>query len=158
LPRRRPAQYSTGGERGLAGLRRERRVPSRAAGRDARDGGDVSANSRVFWSVCRATATFLVAEPVFFSRPRRLSGLATQERNVATDASGGEPVRRYICDHPGCGRSFTRRFNLGTHKQTHLGVRKFRCPVCPKGFTRKHDLSRHLEAIHRTVGESDAAS
>ncbi|KAG5458591.1 MAG: hypothetical protein BJ554DRAFT_1157, partial [Olpidium bornovanus] len=54
----------------------------------------------------------------------------------------------FVCDHPGCGRAFARRFNLGTHQETHLpgSNRRYRCDKCAKAFSRKHDLGRHVDS------------
>ncbi|KAG0143764.1 hypothetical protein CROQUDRAFT_32511, partial [Cronartium quercuum f. sp. fusiforme G11] len=56
--------------------------------------------------------------------------------------------KRFGC--PICDKRFARAFNLQTHIGTHQGIRPFDCPVneCFKSFSRRHDLSRHLNAIH----------
>ncbi|GAA5902271.1 hypothetical protein JCM8208_007246 [Rhodotorula glutinis] len=59
-----------------------------------------------------------------------------------------EQVRRFTCPHPGCGRAFARNFNMASHYKSHLGVREFQCPVCPKMFSRRHDRARHCAAVH----------
>ncbi|KAJ1919544.1 hypothetical protein H4219_001899 [Mycoemilia scoparia] len=46
-----------------------------------------------------------------------------------------------------CNRSFSRPYNLKTHRLTHFPdspqARPFKCDICDKSFTRKHDMSRH---------------
>ncbi|TNY21322.1 hypothetical protein DMC30DRAFT_395271 [Rhodotorula diobovata] len=59
-----------------------------------------------------------------------------------------EQVRRFTCPHPGCGRAFARNFNMASHYKSHLGVREFQCPMCPKMFSRRHDRARHCAAVH----------
>lgn len=59
-----------------------------------------------------------------------------------------EQVRRFTCPHPGCGRAFARNFNMASHYKSHLGVREYQCPVCPKMFSRRHDRARHCAAVH----------
>ncbi|WAR59699.1 hypothetical protein PtB15_11B339 [Puccinia triticina] len=58
-------------------------------------------------------------------------------------------LKRYSC--PECGQRFARAFNLQTHIATHAGMRPFSCPAdgCSKAFSRRHDLGRHVGAVHR---------
>ncbi|KAA1068642.1 hypothetical protein PGT21_018185 [Puccinia graminis f. sp. tritici] len=68
------------------------------------------------------------------------------------DASGDVPIvklKRFPC--PECGQRFARAFNLQTHIATHAGMRPFSCPAdgCSKAFSRRHDLGRHVGAVHR---------
>ncbi|KPV72568.1 uncharacterized protein RHOBADRAFT_65567 [Rhodotorula graminis WP1] len=37
---------------------------------------------------------------------------------------------------------------MASHYKSHLGVREFQCPVCPKMFSRRHDRARHCAAVH----------
>jgi hypothetical protein len=46
-----------------------------------------------------------------------------------------------------CPKRFTRAHNLRSHLRTHSDERPFVCTVCGKGFARQHDRKRH-EAIH----------
>ena len=67
-------------------------------------------------------------------------------------------TKRFLCPHPGCGRAFARNFNLGSHVKSHLGIRDFNCPECPKKFSRRHDRARHCAAVHdlhKIVEEQD---
>ncbi|EGG11229.1 uncharacterized protein MELLADRAFT_74108 [Melampsora larici-populina 98AG31] len=43
---------------------------------------------------------------------------------------------------------FARAFNMETHRKTHIGYRPHQCPQCHKNFSRRHDLHRHLVAVH----------
>ncbi|KAJ3004459.1 UNVERIFIED_CONTAM: hypothetical protein HDU68_005100 [Siphonaria sp. JEL0065] len=70
-----------------------------------------------------------------------------------------EKVRRrtsklYTCSFDGCGKQFTRAFNLKTHEQTHdeHRPRDFVCeePGCGKTFVRIHDLTRHAVAHNQS--------
>ncbi|KAJ3101608.1 hypothetical protein HDU96_009920 [Phlyctochytrium bullatum] len=53
----------------------------------------------------------------------------------------------FFCPVEGCGKPFTRRFNLKTHLNVHNPTRPrpFPCPEpsCTKSFVRIHDLERH---------------
>lgn len=59
--------------------------------------------------------------------------------------------RRFNCPHPGCGRGFARNFNMQSHYKSHLGVREYDCPWCPKKFSRRHDRARHCTGVHDAV-------
>ncbi|KAF9168752.1 hypothetical protein DFQ26_000019 [Actinomortierella ambigua] len=65
--------------------------------------------------------------------------------------------RRFECSFPGCDRRFARLYNLNTHEKTHdpSKARPFSCPACPKSFSRKHDLQRHVTGVH--LGERNFA-
>jgi uncharacterized C2H2 Zn-finger protein len=57
----------------------------------------------------------------------------------------------YAC--PKCNRPFSRKFNMESHLTTHdpHRVKPFLCeyPGCGHRFTRKHDLKRHVNGIHK---------
>lgn len=71
-----------------------------------------------------------------------------------------EQPKRFVCPHPGCGRPFSRNFNMMSHYKSHLGIREFDCPACPKKFSRRHDRARHCAAVHdlHVDREGDALS
>ncbi|KAJ7449558.1 hypothetical protein FB451DRAFT_748154 [Mycena latifolia] len=50
----------------------------------------------------------------------------------------------YLCDYPGCGKSFAITGALTIHKRTHNGHRPFKCPHCDKAFSESSNLSKHL--------------
>ncbi|KDQ08729.1 hypothetical protein BOTBODRAFT_93542, partial [Botryobasidium botryosum FD-172 SS1] len=58
----------------------------------------------------------------------------------------------HICPVPGCGSTFTRKFNLNGHMRSHNDDRPYRCQWegCGKGFARQHDCKRH-EALHLNI-------
>ncbi|KAI7886448.1 hypothetical protein K492DRAFT_177238 [Lichtheimia hyalospora FSU 10163] len=49
-----------------------------------------------------------------------------------------------------CGAQFSRAYNKRTHELTHFKdrVKRFPCNACSKSFDRKHDLQRHVSALH----------
>jgi uncharacterized C2H2 Zn-finger protein len=70
--------------------------------------------------------------------------MKTEDYDEDDDISLREGV--LYCSHPGCGRTFTRMFNLKSHLKVHDPNRKkdFKCPQCGSGFARSQDLSRHI--------------
>ncbi|PCH43793.1 hypothetical protein WOLCODRAFT_75845, partial [Wolfiporia cocos MD-104 SS10] len=60
------------------------------------------------------------------------------------------------CPVPGCGSTFTRRFNLRGHLRSHTAERPFVCewPGCNKGFARQHDCKRH-QALHTAKSQAN---
>lgn len=66
-----------------------------------------------------------------------------------------DQVKKFICPHPGCGRGFARNFNMQSHHKSHLGIREFECPYCPKKFSRRHDRARHCSAVHASRVDRD---
>nr|CAG8468847.1 6478_t:CDS:2 [Entrophospora candida]CAG8469438.1 10992_t:CDS:2 [Entrophospora candida] len=59
--------------------------------------------------------------------------------------------KKHLC--PECGRGFNRKFNMQTHRSTHdpNRIKPFACEYsnCGSRFTRKHDLKRHINGIHK---------
>ncbi|KDQ21281.1 hypothetical protein BOTBODRAFT_99602 [Botryobasidium botryosum FD-172 SS1] len=90
------------------------------------------------------------------SSPFRLPPiLQVEKQHVTTTATQAASASRrrndalFKCPVPGCGSTFTRRFNLRGHLRSHTEERPFVCewPGCGKGFARQHDCKRH-QALH----------
>ncbi|KAJ3280952.1 hypothetical protein HK104_000302 [Borealophlyctis nickersoniae] len=62
------------------------------------------------------------------------------------------PSKLYTCPFEGCGKQFTRNFNLQSHTKTHDPDRErpYVCDRCGKAFWRKVDLDRH-DTVHTKV-------
>jgi hypothetical protein len=50
----------------------------------------------------------------------------------------------YPCLVAGCGKIFSRLYNLRAHQRGHSTHRPFCCAICPASFARNHDLKRHV--------------
>ncbi|KAG8864608.1 hypothetical protein FRB96_005112 [Tulasnella sp. 330] len=86
----------------------------------------------------------------------RLPPILQVEKTVvtttATQAASAQRRRNdaiFKCPVPGCGSTFTRRFNLRGHLRSHTEEKPYICawPDCAKGFARQHDCKRH-QALH----------
>ncbi|KAF9653809.1 hypothetical protein BDM02DRAFT_3152788 [Thelephora ganbajun] len=83
--------------------------------------------------------------------PRLPPILQVEKQQVTTSATQAASASRrrneahFMCPVPGCGSTFTRRFNLRGHLRSHTEERPFVCewPGCGKGFARQHDCKRH---------------
>lgn len=56
-------------------------------------------------------------------------------------SSKSEP---YICDYPGCNKSFALTASLTIHRRTHDGVKPFICPHCDRAFVEASNLTKHI--------------
>ncbi|KAI1294269.1 hypothetical protein EDD11_008195 [Mortierella claussenii] len=90
------------------------------------------------------------------NKKRRRRRITSEEAaRVIPDECKDDPYAkaRYKCDQ--CDKTFSRPYNLRSHRSTHLGVKPFTCPhkdktgsVCNWTFARRHDLERHVRSRH----------
>ncbi|KAJ7703014.1 hypothetical protein B0H17DRAFT_1041265 [Mycena rosella] len=94
--------------------------------------------------------------------PRLPPILQVEKQQVTTSATQLASASRrrneahFICPVPGCGSTFTRRFNLRGHLRSHTEERPYICewPNCKKGFARQHDCKRH-QALHTAKSQTN---
>ncbi|EEB08713.1 calcineurin responsive transcription factor Prz1 [Schizosaccharomyces japonicus yFS275] len=81
-----------------------------------------------------------------------LSASQTLDHHATESANGknSKPLSGYVCQIPGCGKRFTRAYNLKSHQNTHTNNRPYQCSVCKKAFARQHDKRRH-EQLHTGI-------
>jgi len=93
--------------------------------------------------------------PILQVEKQHVTTTATQ----AASASRRRNDAQFKCPVPGCGSTFTRRFNLRGHLRSHTEERPFVCewPGCGKGFARQHDCKRH-QALHGAKSGSHACA
>ncbi|KAG5846789.1 hypothetical protein ANANG_G00118690 [Anguilla anguilla] len=49
----------------------------------------------------------------------------------------------FTCNWEGCDKKFARSDELSRHRRTHTGEKKFACPVCDRRFMRSDHLTKH---------------
>ncbi|KAF9119828.1 hypothetical protein BGW39_011895 [Mortierella sp. 14UC] len=92
-------------------------------------------------------------QPVKKQRRRRITSEEASRVIPTEQMSDPNAKPRYKCAE--CGKTFSRPFNLRSHRDTHSGHRPFECPhkdkngnKCKWSFARRHDLERHIISKH----------
>ncbi|TBU47672.1 hypothetical protein BD309DRAFT_855511 [Dichomitus squalens] len=126
----------------------------------------IVANQGSIAPVTRGRSSSLIATATTFPQggnvPRLPPIMQVEKQQVTTSATQAASASRrrneanFTCPVPGCGSTFTRRFNLRGHLRSHTAERPFLCewPGCNKGFARQHDCKRH-QALHTSRSQSN---
>ncbi|KAF9348127.1 hypothetical protein BGX26_000428 [Mortierella sp. AD094] len=90
------------------------------------------------------------------NKRRRRRRITTEEAaRVIPEESQNDPnaKARYKCEQ--CDKTFSRPFNLRSHRSTHIGLKPYPCAhvnadgeTCHWSFARRHDLARHMRSRH----------
>ncbi|KAF9427774.1 hypothetical protein BGZ76_002199, partial [Entomortierella beljakovae] len=92
-------------------------------------------------------------KPTIRRRRRRIT--SEEASRVVPEESLNDPnaKARFKCSQ--CNKTFSRPFNLRSHRATHLGVKPYACTQetdngapCHWTFARRHDLERHIRSRH----------
>ncbi|KAI1794111.1 hypothetical protein LXA43DRAFT_158649 [Ganoderma leucocontextum] len=126
----------------------------------------IQANQAGIPPATRARSSPVIAAASSFTQganvPRLPPIMQVEKQQVTTSATQAASASRrrneanFVCPVPGCGSTFTRRFNLRGHLRSHTAERPFLCewPGCNKGFARQHDCKRH-QALHTSRSQSN---
>lgn len=99
-----------------------------------------------------ATAAQMIHEPSSVHVPVQdvpVSSLVGTTNHMAANVTAKKNAAPFVCDIPGCGKAFGKKFNLKAHKRVHTGEEPFKCsfPTCDKMFKWKSSLTFH-EGLH----------
>ncbi|KAF9906292.1 hypothetical protein EC991_000780 [Linnemannia zychae] len=69
---------------------------------------------------------------------------------LPTSSSTLAKAKSYVCQHPGCGKAYTKPSRLAEHELVHSGLRPFKCPEpgCGASFRREAHFAIHYKSQH----------
>ncbi len=60
------------------------------------------------------------------------------------DPATGSAEKLYVCNYPGCGRTFRTKFSCKRHSYTHTNEKQHVCKYCNRKFTLQQHLKEHM--------------
>lgn len=57
-------------------------------------------------------------------------------------------IRKFKCEHPGCGKEFARKLGFLSHRNTHTGEKPYACEFCDYRTGDHPTLSKHRKKMH----------
>ena len=73
---------------------------------------------------------------------------------IRQSSKSGKDFIMYICEFDGCKKEFLRTWNLLDHVRMHQGVKPYVWDYCPKTFTQRGNLKKHLTKHYNPSIES----
>jgi len=81
--------------------------------------------------------------PLWKEQPSVASPIISEDTTADDVELKSKDNRRFSC--PTCQQGFTRRYSLMLHQRTHTGAKPFCCQLCGMSFTRKDNLKLHQQ-------------
>lgn len=82
--------------------------------------------------------------------PNATAVAAAASMGQYASAPSPKSQRKFLCNYPNCGKTFSRRMNLKSHiASEHQHKKPFQCSVCQRTFARHSDRRRHENNQHK---------